>query len=79
MYPKNSRQWKTHLVWLIAVSEGVESPGSSRVVLVACNALQPQGHRLSWYFLWMNPSGVVDSRIHAHVVVVSLERLDQLD
>ena len=61
---------------LVVVAEGDDSPGSSGVVLVACDALQPHGHGLGWHFFWMDPSGVVRSGVQPHRMVTSLKRLD---
>ena len=67
---------RAYFVGWIVVSEGNDSPRSSGVVLIACDAPQPHGHGLGWHFFWMDPSGVVRSGVHPHRMVTSLKRLD---
>ena len=67
---------RTHLVRLIVITEGDDSPGTSRVVLVACNARQPHGHCLGRYFVGVNPSSVTRPSVHPHGMVTVLKRLD---
>ena len=75
MSGKQSKQ-RVYLVGRVTVTEGDDSPGSSGVVLITCDTLQPHSHSLGWHFLWMDPSGVFKARIHPHWVVTSLEGLD---
>ena len=75
MSGKQSEQ-KVYLVGRVPIAEGDDSPGSSGVVLVACDAPQPQSYGFGWHFFWMDPSGVVRSGIQPHKVITGLERLD---
>ena len=75
MSGKQSEQ-KVYLVGRVSVAEGDDSPGSSGVVLVACDAPQPQSYGFRRHFFWMDPSGVVRSGIQPHRVIAGLERLD---
>ena len=72
---KQSEQ-RVYLVgWVVFTKRG-DPPGSSWVILVACDALQPQSYGFGRHFFWMDPSGVVQSEIQSHRVIASLERLD---
>ena len=73
---EKSWELKAYPIGRVVAAKGNDSPRSSGIVLIACDAPQPQSYCCRRYFFWMNPSSVVRSRIQPHWVIAGLERLD---
>ena len=51
-------------------------PGPPGIILVAGDSSQPLLHHVLTDILRVDPSGILESRVHPHRMVTSLERLD---
>ena len=67
---------ESDLVWFIGLVKWRDSPGSSGVILVASDTLQPLLHCILVDFFWVHPSGIFNARVHPHRMITCLKWLD---